>query len=100
MGLLYGVGADGAFDEGLYRIELNTGDLLLLETFTPGDQSFGNGLDPHIELIDPSGRVVASDDNSAADGRNASLTFPVTQGGTYGVRVAAAEGTESPPLVR
>ena len=47
---------------------------------------FVNTLDPQIELIDPDGSSVASDDDSASDGRNAQLRYAAEQTGTYLVR--------------
>ncbi len=75
-----------------YTIEANAGDLLTIETFTPGDGplEFTNGLDPIVELYDPAGTLVATDDNGAADGRNALMTFGATETGTYTVHVLAA----------
>ena len=47
-------------------------------------------MDPVVELYDPSGLLVAGDDNSAPDGRNAELTYAAVAGGTYTVRVLSA----------
>ncbi len=78
-----------------YRVEANTGDLLTIETGTPGDGplQFVNELDPTIELYDPTGALVAGNDNGAGDGRNARLTHAATISGTYTVRVTAADET-------
>ena len=50
-----------------YSVSVNTGDVLLISTATPagGPNQFANTLDPKIELYDPNGMLVASDDNSA-----------------------------------
>lgn len=59
-----------------YRLELPGGTQVLnLSTTTPlGDL---NRLDPKINLYDMNGSLVASDDNSATDGRNALLSYPI-----------------------
>src|SRR5690606_20839713 len=66
-----------------------------LETFTPGDREgeFDNGLNPMLRLYDAEGNLVASDDNSAPDSRNAQLMFQVPRGaaGTYFVEVTASD---------
>jgi len=70
--------------------------LLTFATATPGDGAgeFVNLLDPYLELYDPNGNLVASNDNGAPDGRNALLTYNATVGGKYTIRVGggAAEG--------
>ena len=77
-----------------YQFAANAGDALLIATSTPGGGRFEfvNDLDPLIDLIDPSGAVVATDDNGAADGRNASIRHTAQRGGNYTVRVRAAGG--------
>ena len=59
-----------------------------------GCGEFVNTLDPQIELIDPDGSSVASDDDSASDGRNAQLSYAAEQTGTYLVRVSGAKQTQ------
>ncbi|HEY1378459.1 MAG TPA: M36 family metallopeptidase, partial [Gemmataceae bacterium] len=79
-----------------YRITLSAGDTLTLTTATPGGtagQSFTNTFDPAIEVYDPSGALIGGDDNSAADGRNATLTGTAAVAGNYRVRVLGAGGT-------
>jgi len=77
-----------------YQVEVNVGDTLAITTSTPADgpYQFENVLDPAIELYDPAGVLVASDDNSGADGRNAELTHVATTSGAYVVRVLSAAG--------
>jgi len=81
--------------EGYFTIEANAGDALTLETTTPADGpfEFANDLDLLVELYDPSGALVATDDNGAADGRNAALTHVAQQSGTYTVCVLPAAGS-------
>ncbi|MDV6032055.1 MAG: hypothetical protein F9B45_18575 [Phycisphaera sp. RhM] len=82
-----GVGGD------FYRFTVAAGDQIDLSTLTPGDGSgeFVNELDPMLELYDPNGTLVASDDNSAADGRNAQLIYNATTAGAYTVRVIGVQ---------
>ena len=51
-----------------------------------------NALDPRLRIIGPGGQEIASDDNSAADGRNARVGFVAPEAGTYLVEVAAESG--------
>jgi hypothetical protein len=78
----------------LYSVQAQTGDVLIITTVTPGDGPGepGNPLDPWLELYDPSGILMASDDNSAPDGRNALITYDVT-GGSGIYRVVVRGGT-------
>ncbi|REJ69191.1 MAG: hypothetical protein DWQ31_05400 [Planctomycetota bacterium] len=82
-------------DEGdFFQIDVSAGDALVITTATPGDGAFDfeNRLDPFVEIYDPSGTLVGSDDNSAADGRNAELVLTAATSGTYTVRVASSAG--------
>ena len=78
-----------------YSIAVNAGDPLVISTTTPADgpNQFVNTLDPKIELYNPSGTLVASDDNSGADGRNALLHYTAAAAGQYVVHVLSAGGT-------
>ncbi len=78
------------FDE--YTIAVNTSDMLVIETSTPGDSStsLGNSLDPIVELFDPDGILVAENDNGGPDRRNARLIHEADIAGTYTVRVRDA----------
>jgi subtilisin family serine protease len=81
-------------DDDAYSFIANSGDELVVETITPGD---GNGqppnvLDPRLELYDPNGNLVASDDNSATDGRNALLSHSATENGIYTAIIVSADG--------
>src|SRR5204862_158101 len=51
-----------------------------------------NTLNPALEIYDASGNLLTSNDNGAADGRNALLNYTVAAG-TYKVHVSAAAGT-------
>ncbi|MBX7165735.1 MAG: S8 family serine peptidase [Pirellulales bacterium] len=82
-------------DNDWYDLQVNAGDELSLETSIPADGlgEFVNLLDPRIELYDPNGELVASDDDSGA-GVNALLTHTALLTGNYKIRVLAAAGTE------
>jgi subtilisin family serine protease len=82
----------------VFRVTLSAGERLQLETQTPGDTAAlpDVGLDAQLELLDSSGAVVASDDNGAADGRNAKLTHRATASGTYFVRVSPSTTATGP----
>jgi subtilisin family serine protease len=77
--------------ENWYAVAANAGDVVSLQTSTPSDGPFEfvNDLDPAIDVYDPLGNLVGSDDNSASDGRNALLNFTAALGGIYRVRVHA-----------
>ena len=81
-------------DVDWYQLHLDAGNGLMLQTYTTADGSgqFANTLDPAIELYDPNGLLVASNDNGAPDGRNALLSFSAIQSGQYAIRVTAAAG--------
>ena len=69
----------------LYRFEATEGASLVVTTTTPGDDTgepVNDDLDLRLELVNPLGFLVAQDDNSANDGRNARLTYAVPGGGT------------------
>lgn len=82
-------------DPDEYTINVQAGDSLVITTSTPagGPGEFANGLDPMVELYDPAGTLVATDDNSAPDGRNVLLTHSAAATGTYTVRVLPAQAT-------
>ncbi len=85
-----------------YQFTAAVGQVLALSTTTPGGGpgQLPNVLDPRLELYDPNNVLVASDDNSAGDGRNAALAHTAALAGNYRVRVAAAGGTSGEYTVR
>jgi len=85
----------GGSGNDYYSVSASAGDVLTMRTRTPADgpNEFVNALDPKIELYDPAGTLVASDDNSAPDGRNALLTYTALASGTYTIRVLSNGGT-------
>jgi len=74
-----------------YRITLNPGDTLNVATATPLGPL--NALDPVLQLYAADGTLLASDDNSDPDGRNARLSHFAAAGGTFHLAVDAAGGT-------
>jgi Zn-dependent metalloprotease len=85
-----------AGDSDYYSVVVGPGGFRLrATTTTPGDGAgeFVNALDPVVEISNPSGVLIATDDNSAGDGRNARATSPTLAAGTYRVRVRTTGGT-------
>jgi hypothetical protein len=91
---------DGTSGKDFYRITVDQNSMLEIETQTPAGRSgeFTNNLDPIVRLYDQGGNLVASNDNGAADGRNAKLSYkvPKNKGGAYYVEMAASPLTSSP----
>ncbi|MCH2127398.1 MAG: hypothetical protein MK165_21590, partial [Pirellulaceae bacterium] len=78
-----------------YSVDVMAGDIVTLQTSTPnsGPPNDAVALDPKIELYDSNGILVASDDNSAFDGRNAQLSHVAVVDGSFLVRVIGANDT-------
>ena len=94
-------GDDGSGStKGSYRVTLAERKTLQLETTLPaaGSGEFVNNLDPMVRVYDPSGNLVASNDNSGPDKRNAKLNYNVPRGGggTYTVEVLPSDLTAQP----
>ena len=87
------LGADTPDLHDYYRLTVTAGEFIRATTGTPGRQpgEFVNLLDPMLELYDPTGALVASDDNSL-DGRNALLSHSAQMDGQYVVKVASVSG--------
>ena len=75
-----------------YDITLAAGQTIQLATQTPLDQ-VSNTLDPQIAIYDADNNLLASDDNSASDGKNAVLSFTAPAAGTYRILVSGQSGT-------
>lgn len=91
-----GAAAPGTADSDWYRFPVNAGDNLVIRTTTPSDGpgQFPNTLDPRVELYDENGNLVASDANSAPDGRNVLLNYsPAASSGEYFVRLVGENGS-------
>jgi hypothetical protein len=78
-----------------YEVRLRRRQPLSAATFTPAGKSgeFANDLDPSIRIYDADGNLVASDDNSASDGRNARVSYRAPRRGRYYVEVTTADET-------
>ncbi|HEX4132273.1 MAG TPA: ELWxxDGT repeat protein, partial [Pirellulales bacterium] len=94
------LGTNPSISTPTYSVQLAAGATLLVSTSTPGG---GNGqpantFDPEVLVYNSSGVLVASDDNSGSDGRNASLSYlvPNGTGGTYYLQVVSSPLTSSP----
>ncbi len=99
--MIAGLGGDGAeAPTDIYRVDLTEAQPLEVRTFTPAAKSgeFVNVLDPAVRVYDSSGRLVAQDDNSAPDRRNALVRYKVPKGGagTYYVEVLASPLSAEP----
>ncbi len=83
-----------AGDEDWYSFTAFAGDLVQVQTATPGGTTgaYVNLLDPAIELYDPTGALIGSDSSGAGDGRNALLNFTAGANGTYRVRLIPQAG--------
>ncbi|MCA9248334.1 MAG: right-handed parallel beta-helix repeat-containing protein [Planctomycetales bacterium] len=79
-----------AFD--VHYVDLTGGETLTLSTYTPfaEDGLPANPLDPLLRLYDPLGRLVAEDDNSSSDGKNAQLSYTSENSGLFKIVVATS----------
>lgn len=75
-----------------YSLSLVAGDSIVLTTSTPNSETAlpVNLLDPVLELYDPSGVLLASNDNGP-DGRNSRIIYTAPATGTYRVIVRAKD---------
>src|SRR5262249_32984763 len=99
-GTAFMVSSRGGGGGDVFQVRMAEGQALSLETFTPSDQGgeFANQLDPMLQVFDRDGKLVAQDDNSADDGRNARLRYPISPGGagTYFIQVLPSDKTPAP----
>ena len=82
----------GDFD--VYEISVTAGSPITFVSRTPADGpgEFVNTLDPQLELLDPSGAVVATG-TALADGRNERISYQALVTGTYRLRVSSEGST-------
>ncbi len=75
-----------------YKFTLAAGQTVRLSTQTPGDgaDEVNNPLNPALQLYDSAGNKIAFNDNGAADGRNALLSYTAAAAGIYYVQVVSA----------
>ena len=79
-----------------YQIDLLAGEKLILSTqtlFDGGNATTGNDLDPEIFVLSGGGAVLAQDQDSSSDGRNAYLPFTAESDGTYTIQVGSESGS-------
>jgi sugar lactone lactonase YvrE len=90
-------------DSDYYTVTTKVGDVLTFWTSTPGTGAtgWGNALYPTIDLYGPNGKLIATNNGGAADGRNDFLRYivPAHKGGKYMVRVYSQNGTEGEYLL-
>lgn len=79
-----------------YSITLADNETILVTTRTPGETTGQgtNGLNPAIEIFGPGGGLVAADAGSAADGKNALLSYTTSGAGVYTIRVLPEGDTQ------
>jgi len=82
-----GSGLTGSGEGDWYELDLVAGDAVIISTQTPL-----NDFDPGLSFLDPDGQIVASDSDSADDGRNARITFVAQRSGIYRIGVTAEAG--------
>ncbi|MFO0868878.1 MAG: S8 family serine peptidase, partial [Pirellulales bacterium] len=77
-----------------YVVQLEAGQAVTLLTETPllGQMYSLPQIDLELRVLDPSGNVVAADQDSAPDGHNALLGFYAASSGSYRVEVRATAG--------
>lgn len=84
-----------ATEYDMYPLTLAAAETVTLMTSTPLDDVNNvprNTLDPALIIFDAAGNPLAMDSNSAADGKNASLTFTAASAATYYVAVEGEGG--------
>lgn len=101
---------NGAIDEDWYQFGVNAGDILRIQTFTPGSGAGEpvNALDPGIEIIDPSGNLVPYANKvgnellfhvAQATGQYRARVFAQGSEGEYFLQVEGATGGSLAPAV-
>ena len=83
-------------DDDVYQLDLAAGQSVVLTTATPLDNPSHtplNDVDPALTIADAGGGFLAGDDNSAADGKNAQLSFTAATSGSYFVTVSGQAGS-------
>ena len=84
----------------VYRVTADALKTLEVQTLTPASKNgeVVNALDPMVRIYNAAGVLVASDDNSLPDGRNAKVSYKVPKGagGTYYIEVIPSTATTQP----
>jgi hypothetical protein len=83
-----------------YSVDLLANEPLAVRTYTPAAKGgeFVNVFDPMLRLYDAAGNLIAQDDDSASDRRNARLRFKVDANGagTYFIEVTSSPSNGEP----
>ncbi len=93
---VFEIAANPESEGDTYQITLDLFDTLVVSTRTLLDHVSGqplNDLDPRLVILDAAGTPLASDNDSASDGKNAQLRFFAPQAGVYLVQVRAESGS-------
>jgi hypothetical protein len=82
--------------DDFYQLSLSDGQRLIATTTTPyqANLNYRNEFNPYLVLYNQIGEVVASDDNSAGDNRNAQLVYDVPPGSGGDYRLVISASTE------
>ncbi|MEM7312485.1 MAG: S8 family serine peptidase [Planctomycetota bacterium] len=84
-------------ESDIFRMDVASGDALTISTSTPFDNAnnepLNNNLDLALEVRDSFGTLLASDLNSAADGRNAVVDLSIDFTGEIFISVVKESGT-------
>lgn len=94
-------GLESAAATDAFSVSVTAGQTITIETATPDGVVGANGFawNPAIDLYAPTAGMVASNDNGAADGRNARLVYTATETGSFVVVVRSADGTRGDYLL-
>src|SRR5205814_9767176 len=86
------VGAIESGNNDWYSVTAQPGQVLVFQTFTPGDAPGlpNNALDAKLEVFSADNTLLRTDDNSSPDGRNALVRVTAPLSGTYRVKVRAS----------
>lgn len=83
-------------DVDLFKVQLNTGDLLQLDIDAA---AFGSALDSVLRLFDATGLPLAADDDAIGGGVDSHLEFVARSAGTYYVGVSTTANVVYDPLI-
>ncbi len=92
LGDLAAAGSASPDPTDFFEINLLTGQRVVFATSTPMDDgavAIANALDPRLEIYNSSDILLGSDDDSAADGKNAILEYQAVANGVYRIAVKA-----------
>jgi CHAT domain-containing protein/tetratricopeptide (TPR) repeat protein len=84
---------DKAKPEQVYHVKLDKGGTYVIDMISPNPKA----LDPFLRLLDASGKMLASDDDSGG-GLNARILFPAPATGTYQIVATSFNGAGVGPF--